>query len=148
MLSLCRHDGIDSESCVWVDQNALGETRRELNFTLGLNQPFQFASRVGKLWCRWLGGGGDGGGGGRLRARPTRQLLPHLSRPSPPLRRPHHLRSDARLRCQHGPQPQILCRLLHRVWQRGGQWGAAPRGAPPRRQLRNPAAGDAVQRAV
>lgn len=34
------NDGLDVESCTWVDRNMVGETTRELNFTLGLNFPF------------------------------------------------------------------------------------------------------------
>ncbi|KAL4439953.1 hypothetical protein ABPG75_002954 [Micractinium tetrahymenae] len=41
----------DLEPCTWVDKNALGQTVRELNFTLGINVPFQFASRVGEIPC-------------------------------------------------------------------------------------------------
>lgn len=41
----------DVESCTWVSRNALGQTTRELNFTLGTNEPYMFASPVGALSC-------------------------------------------------------------------------------------------------
>lgn len=38
----------DNESCTWVFKDPQGRLIREVEFSLGLNMPFMFASRVGE----------------------------------------------------------------------------------------------------